>query len=50
MNDSAGFEQKRDGTWPPPPDHILARYLIPLIQERLRLIRLAEHKQIRIMT
>ena len=24
MNDSAGFEQRRDGTWPPPPDHILA--------------------------
>ena len=24
MNDSAGFEQRRDGTWPPPPDHLLA--------------------------
>ena len=24
MNDSASFEQRRDGTWPPPPDHILA--------------------------
>ena len=24
MNDSAGFEKRRDGTWPPPPSHMLA--------------------------